>query len=197
MLKSHDWLCGYKFLKWGLGFFIFGLIFGFAVLIHYLIGSDYETGSVFLRNITLWFGSPLSLSVSYLQIGGLAMAILGVAKLMAWHCYSDASCCNTTNTTGSACSTHTSGTTYGTVDTTTKRSGGLTLCILGLSLLFITGFIGYFVIDAMRPGFYYAPLEQPKNLWLILQGISLLLFLFGLLSAFSCLCKSCCRKTTY
>src|SRR5262249_20221410 len=80
--KYHECcILGHKFLKWGLGFFIFGVIFGFGVLIHYLVGSSYNNTNLFLSNITLWFGSPLTLSVGYLQIGGLAMAAIGGAYL--------------------------------------------------------------------------------------------------------------------
>lgn len=175
--NSLHWTHGYHFLKWGLWFFIFGVIFGFGVLIHYLVGSAYNNTGEFLSNITLWFGSPLSLSVTYLQLGGLAMGILGAVAL----CYNrkhEAACSTAAGTNGASCPSH--------------KHTGLTLCIIGLIALFITGYIGYFIIDMIWPGFYYIPIQAGKNLWLILQGLSILLFLIGFIMAACCCCK--CKK---
>ncbi len=172
----HDWRCGFKFIKWGMGFFLFGLLFGFGVLIHYLVGSKWNTGADFLSNITLWFGSPLSLSVGYLQVGGLAMAIVGIAKLLMLKCCEDSAKCST-----GAHVHHSHG------------HGALLLTIIGLAALFLTGYVGYFVIDSMWPGFYYQPITAGKNIWLVLQGISILVFFIGLVSSFCCLC-CCCKK---
>ena len=72
--------CGFRFFKAGLWYFIIGIILGFGVLIHYLVGSKYNTTGDFLSNITLWFGSPLALSTAYLQLGGLGMGLIGAAK---------------------------------------------------------------------------------------------------------------------
>src|SRR5438045_1606674 len=96
--RDHEWVAGYKFVKWGIGFFLFGLLMGFGVLIHYLIGARYTTGNDFLARMTLWFGSPLSLSATYLQVGGLAMAVIGLAKKVLAKCsipgHND--CCDST-----------------------------------------------------------------------------------------------------
>ena len=166
------WVQGYKFVKWGLRMFILGIIFGFGVLIHYLVGSEWNTTNLFLSNVTLWFGSPLSLSVAYIQLGGLGMAAIGGAYLMAARIPHD--------------------------NHTHHRCGALTLCNIGLILLFITGYIGYFVIDLIWPGFYYIPFPLAKNLWLVLQGLSILVYLIGLIVAFTSICcvwKRCCYRT--
>lgn len=178
--KHHQCHHGYHFLQWGMWIFIAGIILGFGVLIHYLVGSTYNNTGDFLSNITLWFGSPLSLSVAYLQLGGLAMAVVGaVACCLSKH--------STLTATGAVCSTkdeacHSHG----------GKNGALILCIIGLIALFITGYIGYFIIDKTWPGFYYTPIAAGKNLWLILQGLSILCFLVGIIMAVCCLC--CCKK---
>lgn len=178
--RGHDWLCDYKFMKWGITFFIFGLLLGFGVLFHYLTGSKWDTSQSFLRNMTLWFGSPLSLSVAYLQLGGLGMAAIGAAKLLISHvCYNPSANVTTTPNMN--------------LDTTHRKKGmgALVLCNVGMMALFLTGYLGYFIIDAMWPGFYYGPIVQGKNVWLILQGLSLVCYFVGILVAFSCLCKCC------
>lgn len=187
---NHMWCTGAKFIKWGLGWFIFGMFFGLGVLIHYLVGSSTNTTGTFLSNVTLWFGSPLAYSAGFIQAAGVAMTAIGAAFLALAGCCcrkvtngtnktSDiegypASCCTTT----SCCPSH--------------RCGSLIACNLGLIALFITGYIGYFIIDAIWPGFYYAPIVAGKNLWLILQGLSTVIFWFGVIAASSCFCK--CKR---
>lgn len=178
---NPHWVCGKKFLKWGLGFFLLGILMGFGVLIHYLVGSRWNVTPGFLSNVTLWFGSPLSLNAAYLQIGGVAMAIIGACE-----CGFSRVCCDTSMKTTSAAA----------CPTTYHAHGGgvaLALCIIGLIALFLTGYIGYFIINGIWPAFYYTPIAAGKNLWLVLQGISLLIYFIGMISAFCCLCK-CCRK---
>ncbi len=175
--NNPHWICGVKFMKWGLGFFLFGILVGFGVFIHYLAGSRWNNSNAFLTNITLWFGSPLTLSVSYLQIGGLGMTAIGGIKLLVSRLWQETE--STTNTcTMSTYKTH--------------GHGSLILCVAGLIALFITGYIGYFIINAIWPGFYYAPIEAGKNLWLILQGLSILCYFIGMVCGFTCLCKCCC-----
>lgn len=195
---DSKWYCAYKYIKWGMGFFVFGLLVGFGVLIHYLNGSDYPTTTDFLSNITLWFGSPLVLSSGYLQVGGLAMAIVGVIKLIKAKCCCGNGCGSCGNTTSGHVHTSNcppncgSGSTYYAEGSYRHRSSvSLILCVVGLIALFIVGWIGYFIIDAIWPGFYYAPIDAGKNLWLILQGLSLLCFWFGILGA---ICHCCKRK---
>lgn len=182
--RGHDWLCNYKFMKWGISYFIFGLLLGFGVLFHYLTGAKWDNSQSFLRNITLWFGSPLSFSVAYLQLGGLGMAVVGAAKLLIAHvCYNPATNVNATSTPNMN------------VDTVHRKKGmvSLVLCHLGLIALFLTGYLGYFIIDSIWPGFYYGPITQGKNLWLILQGLSILCYFIGLLGAFNSL-RKCCHQ---
>ena len=189
--NDHCFHTGCCFVKSGLWFFIIGVILGFGVLLHYIMGSSYDTSQMFLSNITLWFGSPLMLSVGYLQLGGLAMAILGI--LHCWKAKCHTHCVD--NTTANA----TANTAYhanGPSCCSGKKKTALTLCYIGMIALIITGYIGYFTIDWIWPGFYYLPIMIGKNVWLVLQGLSILIFLVGFIMATCCCCKKH-RHDTY
>ena len=60
----------------------------------------------------------------------------------------------------------------------------LWLCAVGLLATFLTGYIGYFIVHAIWPSFYYAPVKAGKNVWLIAQGLSILLYLIGVVLAY-------------
>lgn len=174
---NHMWCTGAKFVKWGLGWFIFGMFFGLGVLIHYLVGSTWNTTATFLSNVTLWFGSPLAYSAGFIQAAGIAMTAIGAAFLAL------AGCCTSKTTTNGCCDSSCC---------LSHKSTSLTACNLGLILLFITGYIGYFIIDAIWPGFYYTPIAAGKNLWLILQGLSVLIFWIGVILTSRCFCR--CKR---
>ncbi|WP_035356433.1 hypothetical protein [Edaphobacter aggregans] len=53
---------GVRFIRWGLGLLIFGIFIGFGIIGHYLIGAQYNTGHMFLENVTLWFACPWTLA---------------------------------------------------------------------------------------------------------------------------------------
>ena len=192
--NDHCFHTGCCFVKSGLWFFIIGMILGFGVLLHYIMGSSYETSQMFLSNITLWFGSPLMLSVGYLQLGGLSMAILGM--LHCWKAKCRTHCVETSNTTSNAPANNV----YAADSSCCSKSKktALTLCYIGMIALIITGYIGYFTIDWIWPGFYYLPIMIGKNVWLVLQGLSILIFLVGFIMATCCCCKhKRDRDTTY
>lgn len=46
---------GIKYIRWGFGLFVFGLVIGFVPLAHYMNGSYEEVQPEFLRNVTLWW----------------------------------------------------------------------------------------------------------------------------------------------
>lgn len=56
------------------------------------------------------------------------------------------------------------------------------LCLLSLVAIFLTGYVGYFVVDAIWPKFYYEPVTRGKNVWLFMQ---LVLFALGPVLAFT------------
>lgn len=44
------------------------------------------------------------------------------------------------------------------------------ICVWALIAIFLTGYVGYFVVDIFFwPGFYYLPIKAGKNVWLALQ----------------------------
>ena len=65
-------LLGVAFIRWGLGLFIFGLIVGYAPLMHYLHNTLVEMGEASLPNAALWLTSPYAV-----QIGALGMVSIG------------------------------------------------------------------------------------------------------------------------
>src|SRR5215467_10322412 len=74
---------GARFTKWGLGLFIFGVFLVFGIIGHYCGGARWPTGELFLKNITLWYACPWTLSVASVQAGGLGMVALGLAHITA------------------------------------------------------------------------------------------------------------------
>ena len=148
---------GSKFIHWGLGFFIFGLIIGYGPLAHYLHGALEQVGPAFLQNVTLWFGCPWTLSVYTVQVGSLGMVAIGCVYL---HLPTDD------------------------LEVEQRDLAALWLCAAGLTAVFLTGYVGYFVVNAIWPSFYYVPIRIGKNVWLIAQGLSILLYLIGVVLAY-------------
>jgi hypothetical protein len=152
---------GARFTKWGLGFFIFGVFLVFGIIGHYCAGARWPTGELFLKNISLWWACPWTLSVAAVQAGGLGMVALGLAQLVAARLGPDAH-----------------------ADTTTA-SAALRLCIVGLIGVFLVGYPGYFVFDAIWPSFYYSPVETGKNAWLLSQAFFIAVYFIGTMMMFS------------
>jgi hypothetical protein len=73
---------GTRFAKWGLGLFIFGVLLSFGVIAHYCAGSRWPNGELFMKNITLWWACPWTLSVAAVQAGGLGMVALGLTLML-------------------------------------------------------------------------------------------------------------------
>jgi hypothetical protein len=154
---SEVTMLGAQFIRWGLGLFIFGLIIGYGPLAHYLHGALEQTGKAFLENVTLWFGCPWTLSVYTVQVGALGMVAIGAVY---WLLPAD----------------H--------LDSEARDYTALWLCVAGLITVFLTGFVGYFVVNAIWPSFYYTPVTTGKNVWLIAQGLSITLYLIGVVLAY-------------
>lgn len=150
---------GAKFAKWGLGLFIFGVFLTFGIIAHYCVGARWPTGVLFMENITLWWACPWTLSVAAVQAGGLGMVALGLTLMMAAR-LSPAPSAN-------------------------EGSAALWLCIAGLLGVFAVGYPGYFVFDAIWPSFYYSPIADGKNGWLIGQAFFIGVYFAGAVLAFS------------
>jgi hypothetical protein len=145
---------GASFVTWGLGLVVFGLFLEFGIIGHYVIGANHPTGEQFLHNVTLWFGCPWTLAVYTIQLGGLAMAVFGAVYLVLAKTFPGA---------------------------TAGSSGriALWLCVIALLGIFATGYVGYFVVDAIWHEFYYRPVEAGKNVWLAAQAACLLCYFVG------------------
>jgi hypothetical protein len=150
---------GAKFAKWGLSLFIFGVFLTFGIIAHYCVGARWPTGVLFMQNITLWWACPWTLSVAAVQAGGLGMVAVGLILMSAAKVSSRPS-----NDFGTA---------------------SLWLCIVGLLGVFAVGYPGYFVFDAMWPSFYYSPVPEGKNAWLIGQAFFIGVYFAGMVLAFS------------
>jgi hypothetical protein len=150
---------GARFTKWGLGLFIFGIFLVFGIVAHYCGGARWPTGQVFMQNITLWWACPWTLSVASVQAGGLGMVALGLAHLIAARLAPGQS--------------------------TGASSLALWLCVVGLFGVFLVGYPGYFVFDAIWPSFYYSPVAEGKNAWLLWQAFFIAVYFVGAMLMFN------------
>jgi hypothetical protein len=144
---------GARFTKWGLGLFIFGVFLMFGIIDHYCGGARWPTGEQFLKNITLWYACPWTLSVASVQAGGLGMVALGLAQLTAVR--------------------------PAPAHPTKTGFAALWLCVIGLVGVFLVGYPGYFVFDAIWPSFYYSPIAAGKNAWLLWQAFFIGVYFVG------------------
>jgi hypothetical protein len=145
---------GVRFIRWGLGLLVFGIFIGFGIIGHYIVGAQYDTGEMFMKNVTLWFACPWTLSVYAVQGGALGMIVIGTMYLA-----------------------------LGRVVNISPDLGAtsLWLCVAGLIAVFLTGYIGYFVVDRIWPTFYYSPVPAGKNAWLMAQALSIALYWLGVI----------------
>jgi hypothetical protein len=127
---------GARFARWGLGLFMFGFFLTFGIVAHYCVGARWPTGELFMRNISLWWACPWTLSVAAVQAGGLGMVALGLTQMLA----ANVSAVELPHSTLP-----------------------LRLCVAGLLGVFAVGYPGYFVFDAVWPSFYYSPVATGKN----------------------------------
>jgi hypothetical protein len=150
---------GARFTKWGLGLFIFGVFLTFGIIAHYCGGARWPTGEVFLKNITLWYACPWTLSVAAVQAGGLGMVALGLAHITAAR---------------ASLRTHEA-----------PNPVALWLCVVGLLGVFAVGYPGYFVFDTIWPSFYYSPVAAGKNAWLLSQAFFIGIYFVGAVLMFN------------
>jgi hypothetical protein len=151
---------GAKYVRWGLGLFVFGLVIGFGPWLHYMHGALEEVGPAFLKNVTLWFGCPWTLSTYVAQLGGLSMVVFGL-------CYIAFARERTT------------------LSLTDGERLGPTLCAVGTLSEFVFGYPGYFAINRIWPNFYYTPIAAGKWTWLGIQGVCIGIYVVGVMCAHS------------
>ena len=156
---------GWKYIVWGLGLFITGFLTGFIPILHYIPGAQAgDVGPAFLKNVTLWWGCPAVLAELTLKTGSLGMMVIGFAYLAIPQ---------------------------------QDRAAGLTsheriapiLCKYGLIGELVTAAVFYVVCNMIWPNFYFAPVQAGKNLWLGVQGISIVVYVVGVIYAFSSIRK--------
>jgi hypothetical protein len=150
---------GARFIKWGLGLFIFGVFLSFGPIGHYVVGANHPTGEAFLHNISLWFACPWTMAVAVIQLGGLGMVALGLTRLQTAR--------------------------LSTSPKNSEESPALLLCIVGLLGMFAVGYAGYFVFDAVWPSFYYMPIAAGKNAWRLSQALCIAIYLVGVVMMFN------------
>lgn len=144
---------GLKFIRRGLWLFVFGLVIGFGPWAHYMHGAMEDVQPAFLKNVTLWWGCPWTLSVYVTQLGSLAMIIFGL-------CYLAGSRSSATSVS-------------------TGERLAFSLCYYGILAEFVAGYLFYFVVNHIWPNFYFAPIDEGKHLWLSAQGVCIAICLAG------------------
>jgi hypothetical protein len=146
---------GWKFIHWGLGLFITGFVIGFIPILHYMLGAqEGDVGPVFLKNITLWWGCPAVLAEMTLKIGSLGMLAIGLCYLAAVR---------------QGASPSISG----------HERIAPTLCAYGLIAEIVAAGVGFYVGNMIWPNFYFEPVPAGKNMWLAVQGLSILVYFVG------------------
>jgi len=145
---------GARFVEWGLGLGVFGLFLGLGPIGHYLKGAHYDMGEAFLKNMTLWWACPWTLSVYTIQLGSLGMVVFGAIYLIVGQA-------NSETEVGAA------------------ERAGFWLCVVSLPAIFCTGYVGYYVVNAFWPQFYFKPVTAGKNVWLLGQLACILCYFIG------------------
>ena len=132
---------GAKYIRWGFGLFIFGLVIGYIPLAHYMHGSFEPVGEAFLQRVTLWWGCAFTLAVYVAQVGSLAMIAIGLCYVVFAR-------------DGAMTSV------------TSAERMAPTLCAGGIIAEFVAGVAGYYAVAAVWPNFYYTPITAGKVTWL-------------------------------
>ena len=101
-------------------------MFVFGIVGHYCNGARRPTGEVFLKNITLWYTYPWTLSVASVQAGGLGMVAFGSTCLLAAR---------------------------GSPKASGGGTAALWLCVIGLIGVFLVCYPGYFVYERTTAAF--------------------------------------------
>jgi hypothetical protein len=150
---------GTKYVRWGLGLFVFGLVIGYGPWLHYMHGALEEVHEAFLKNVTLWFGCPWTLPVYVTQLGGLGMVVIGLCYLVFAR--------------DGAMSSVTPG-----------ERAAPAFCAIGVLAEFAFGFPLYFAVNAVWPNFYYTPIASGKWTWLGMQGVCIAIYVVGAMLAY-------------
>lgn len=151
---------GGHFIRSGFSALFLGFVMSVGMVMHYVVGSRWDNGHVFMQNITLWWACPWTLSTAVVLGGALCMIVIGTVhtSLGRYAAVAD----------------------VGAATTTARR-----ICLLSLVAIFLTGYVGYFAVDTVWPSFYYTPISTGKNVWLFMQLACIVLFALGTGLAFT------------
>jgi hypothetical protein len=151
---------GGRFIRSGFWLLLLGFLMSFGMVMHYVVGAQYPAGEGFLRNVTLWYACPWTLSTAVVLGGALGMIAIGAIYAV-----------------------------LGRSERPARVEGVervvLPLCMFALLAMFLTGYVGYFVVDAIWPTFYYSPVPEGKNVWLFMQLACMVVYAVGVLIAFN------------
>jgi hypothetical protein len=150
---------GARYIRWGLGLFVFGLVIGFVPMAHYMHGAFDEVHEAFLKNVTLWWGCAFTLAVYVAQVGSLAMIVIGLCYVVLAR-------------DGAM------------TPVTSAESLAPALCAGGIIAEFLAGFAGYYAVAAVWPNFYYTPITAGKVTWLGLQAVCIAIYVAGVMFAY-------------
>ena len=146
---------GWKFIIAGLGLFITGFLTGYIPILHYIMGAQAGgVGPDFLKNVTLWWGCPAILAELTLKTGSLGMLAIGFAYLAIGQQAQSAKL-------------------------TRRERMAPRLCTYGLIAELVTAAVFYVVCNLIWPNFYFDAVPAGKNVWLGLQGLSILVYFVG------------------
>src|SRR5215831_8532131 len=68
---------GGRFMRAGFWLLQLGFLMSFGMVLHYVVGAQYPTGEQFLKNVTLWYACPWTLSTAVVLGGALGMMAVG------------------------------------------------------------------------------------------------------------------------
>jgi len=135
---------------WGLGLFAIPALLTSCHTGHYLCVAHWD-GSV-SPLISLWALFPWTLPIALAMAGGLGMAGLGVILLISGKYVPGAD---------------------------PLQTAAFRTCVGSLLAILVIGGFGYFICNAIHPGFLYAPNAGVKNAWLLPQALLLVVYLTG------------------
>jgi hypothetical protein len=142
-----------------------GFLMSFGMVLHYVVGAQYPNGEQFLKNVTLWYACPWTLSTAVVLGGALGMLAVGALYAIL-------------------------GQQAPAPRVVSLERAVLPLCTMALLAMFLTSYVGYFVVDARWPTFYYTPLTTGENVWLFLQLACMVLYAVGVCLALNSLWRA-------
>jgi hypothetical protein len=149
---------GMRFIRTGSWLVLLGMVMSFGMVMHYVVGSQYDNTDQFLKNVSVWFACPWTLSTAVVIGGAFGMMAIGVIQAFLGK--------------------------HAPAPTTSATDTARRLCAFALIAMFLTGYVGYFAVDAVWPTFYYSPVRQGKNFWLFMQLACMVLYTSGAFMAF-------------